>query len=106
MAKPKTFKLEHSSVRLKDVHPEDQCLKEFCTIHNRSKHHMRHLPQNWREDLGIMERICEHGVGHPDPDEFMLSKDIYNSIHGCDGCCTPIRKLIVRKDLRRQGSAN
>jgi hypothetical protein len=30
-----------------------------------------------------MERICDHGVGHPDPDEFMA--DVW--VHGCDGCC-------------------
>jgi hypothetical protein len=31
-----------------------------------------------------MERICSHGVGHPDPDEINTDKT-----HGCDGCCTP-----------------
>ena len=39
---------------------------------------------------GLVEDICEHGVGHPnrlwlqknDPDNKM-----YMSTHGCDGCC-------------------
>jgi hypothetical protein len=43
---------------------------------------MKEWPQNWREDRGIMERICPHGIGHPDPDDPTTDK-----IHGCDGCC-------------------
>lgn len=51
----------------------------------------------------MAERICPHGVGHPDPDsiEWMkrtifqdqdgIKNCIYDmaggSIHGCDGCC-------------------
>ena len=34
-------------------------------------------------DRRIMERICPHGVGHPDPDD-VLNQD---RVHGCDGCC-------------------
>jgi hypothetical protein len=32
-----------------------------------------------------MERICPHGVGHPDPDDVFAT----DTVHGCDGCCTP-----------------
>jgi hypothetical protein len=103
---PNSAVLEHTDTLIYNVHDPLECGKEFCTVHNRSNHHLRSFPQYWREDLGIMERTCPHGVGHPDPDEFMISKEIYLGIHGCDGCCTPIRKLIVRKDLRKQGSAN
>jgi hypothetical protein len=48
-----------------------------------------------------MERICPHGVGHPDPDDLAyrisiakkMGKDTkYLGIHGCDGCCTPPKK--------------
>jgi hypothetical protein len=45
---------------------------------------MRRWPQNWRGDRYLIERICPHGVGHPDPDD--LNPD---TVHGCDGCCTP-----------------
>ena len=79
-------KLEHSTARLSEVHGLGSCAGDFCTIHNRSNHNMRSFPQHWRADRGIMERICPHGVGHPDPDspwEF----DSYMWIHGCDGCC-------------------
>ena len=47
---------------------------------------MRSFPQNWRPDWGgFIERICPHGVGHPDPDQPEV--DIYVYGHGCDGCC-------------------
>lgn len=66
------------------VHSEQKCAGEACCIHNPSDHHMRDWPQSWRSDRRIMERICEHGVGHPDPDE--INPD---TLHGCDGCCIP-----------------
>lgn len=65
-------------------HDELSCRGDYCTLHNRSDHHMRSMPQKWRGDRGIIERICDHGIGHPDPDEISLNK-----VHGCDGCCVP-----------------
>ena len=44
---------------------------------------MRDWPQHFRDDRGIMERICPHGVGHPDPDDYLAG----DGMHGCDGCC-------------------
>ena len=76
--------LENSDVILSRTHWVGQCNGEYCTIHNRSEHHMRSFPQQWRGDAGFMERICEHGVGHPDPDEIIDWPG-----HGCDGCCAP-----------------
>lgn len=66
------------------VHPKGDCVGERCTIHNRSEHHMRSFPQNWRGDRGLMERVCPHGVGHPDPDDILQ-----DTIHGCcqERCC-------------------
>jgi hypothetical protein len=78
-----------------NIHTEEQCEGRPCTIHRPSDHHMRSWPTNWR-DGGVfdikgphMERICPHGVGHPDPDdlEFNLSQGRDYSVHGCDGCC-------------------
>lgn len=94
--------LEHSDIVIHNVHPEDECIGVYCPIHKRSDHHMREYPQYFRADLGILERTCPHGMGHPDPDEYAISKDIYLAIHGCDGCCKPPMKFIVRKDLRKQ----
>jgi hypothetical protein len=66
---------------LRNVHSEERCAGEVCVMHNPSDHHMRDWPYNWRDDRGLMERICPHGVGHPDPD---VRGDL---THGCDGCC-------------------
>jgi len=65
------------------VHSESKCAGEHCVIHNPSNHHMKEWPQNWRPDRQMVERICPHGVGHPDPDEISNDK-----VHGCDGCCS------------------
>lgn len=64
------------------VHEEDVCYGGRCPIHNPSNHALRDAPTHWRDDMRIMERICEHGIGHPDPDGLL---DYY--VHGCDGCC-------------------
>ncbi len=73
------------------THGPDKCSGEHCVIHNPSDHHMRDWPLMWRADRKMMERTCEHGVGHPDPDDMdhkkrTGSKD--DGTHGCDGCCT------------------
>jgi hypothetical protein len=47
---------------------------------------MRAFPQKWRGDKNMMERICPHGIGHPDPDEINLHLPS-RKVHGCDGCC-------------------
>ncbi len=77
------------------VHTENKCAGEHCCIHNPSNHHMKDWPTNWRQDLGIMERMCEHGIGHPDPDALAFVRKTNPKlaealgIHGCDGCCCP-----------------
>lgn len=80
------YTLEHSNVTLMHVHREQDCMGAKCPIHKKSDHHMRTMPQHWRSDRGIVERICEHGVGHPDPDS-PWNADSYEWIHGCCGCC-------------------
>ena len=78
--------LEHSDVVLTATHSIAECRDPQCTLHRRTEHAMRDFPQTWRDDRGIMERTCPHGVGHPDPDG--LSDG--SGVHGCDGCCAPI----------------
>lgn len=80
--------LEHSSQELVNVHSLEDCEGDVCPIHKLTDHSMRSFPQHWRDDRGIMERICSHGVGHPDPDD-VLNED---RVHGCDGCCYDQRK--------------
>lgn len=79
--------LENSDASLM-VHDAGACHGEVCTIHNRTDHHMRSWPQHWRGDRIIMERICPHGIGHPDPDDYMIIKGYDDGVHGCDGCCS------------------
>jgi hypothetical protein len=78
---------------LTNVHDEEGCAGSPCVIHNPSDHRMSGFKLNWRSDRGIFERICPHGVGHPDPDQFEHWASIgasAESIHGCDGCCAEV----------------
>ena len=79
--------LEHTDIYLTGHHI-DHCAGEYCTLHNRSNHSMRSFPQHWRGDRGVMERVCPHGIGHPDPDEYKLFINEWEGVHGCDGCCS------------------
>lgn len=83
--------LERNTLENVDVtlwtHKKDVCDGQYCTIHNRSNHAMRSWPQNWRTDRKIMERVCSHGVGHTDPDDYALFRGWDDGVHACDGCC-------------------
>lgn len=69
--------------KLTNVHESIDCATPgVCTIHSPSNHSMSRYPRKWRTDRGFMERICLHGIGHPDPDE-----NLDEDAHGCDGCC-------------------
>lgn len=80
-------------VEVSQVHDAQVCTGRTCIIHNPSDHHMRdwkvifkHIPAGLH-----MERLCPHGVGHPDPDSVSYFTSIgedHVSVHGCDGCCT------------------
>ena len=71
-----------------NVHSEDLCKGSYCCIHNPSDHKMKDFPLHWRSDRKIMERICEHGTGHPDPDDIRIVNGDDDGIHGCCGCCS------------------
>lgn len=73
-------------------HDPADCEGRPCCIHNPSDHHMKDWPQHWRPDRYLMERTCEHGIGHPDPDHVAYMKSVgkweeADATHGCDGCC-------------------
>lgn len=80
---------------LRGVHAASRCAGRPCVIHNPSDHRMRGWPTNFRTgglfDIkpAHMERMCEHGTGHPDPDDaaFWASRGVDVGVHGCDGCC-------------------
>lgn len=82
------------------VHDFEQCdsarkgAPQGCCVHGPSKHHMVDWPTHWRDDRKLMERICPHGIGHPDPDDIAFKRRHYGdevahteAVHGCDGCC-------------------
>lgn len=80
---------------LTKTHPEaDDCHERGCSVHAPSDHSMREFQTNWRGDRALMERMCEHGVGHPDPDHMAYVREARGvefaegeGVHGCDGCC-------------------
>lgn len=73
--------------RLRHHAPQAYCSP--CPIHAPSGHHMVGWDMLWRNDRGIMERVCVHGVGHPDPDDRKIRLGEDSGVHGCDGCCNP-----------------
>jgi hypothetical protein len=55
--------------RLNNTHAPEACEDRGCGIHDHpSDHPLKDAPMNWRSDRGILERICDHGIGHPDRD--------------------------------------
>ena len=99
---PTTYMLENSTVVLKNVHKESDCVGDTCVIHKKTKHRMRGMPQVWRPDRGIIERRCLHGVGHPDPDS-SFPEGSYAWIHGCCGfaCCVDPK---LREKSKKMGT--
>lgn len=89
-------------VALSNVHPDTACADGPCVIHNPSDHHMRGWSLLFRADKGLMERLCAHGVGHPDPDDMAWhasqARD-WLGVHGCDGCCRTTNSTPRKADL-------
>lgn len=82
------------------THGPVRCHGRACAIHNPG-HHMATWPIVWRADLGLVERLCPHGTGHPDPRsvEWLEQHGIYDlDRHGCDGCCRPPASTTTAKD--------
>ena len=77
-----------------NVHNAIDCEGGHCVIHNPSNHHMVDWPTHWRDDRQLMERICPHGIGHPDPDHIDHLPEherLSASVHGSCGHCLPPR---------------
>jgi hypothetical protein len=82
-------------------HPLENCDGTHCPFHNPSDHVMLDWPMQLRE-TGLIERVCPHGIGHPDPDSAQYFDDTVGSgfgVHGCDGCCVdPLAVLNTKLD--------
>lgn len=80
---------------LVNVHDRALCAGHPCCVHNPTETYLTYgWRQHWRADRQLMERLCRHGVGHPDPDHLdyvRRSRGVdaarTESTHGCDGCC-------------------
>ena len=76
-------------VLLSNVHPVSVCADGPCCLHNPSDHPLRDAPLRWRPGRR-MERVCWHGIGHPDPDDLAhrrASGHPDTAAHACCGCC-------------------
>lgn len=80
-------------------HARKNCSTDlYCPFHDPSMHVMADWPMSLRE-TGLIERICPHGVGHPDPDSAAFIATGYGHpvqtwlTHGCDGCCTAVTRF-------------
>lgn len=73
------------------THSQGKCAGEWCVIHNPSDHPLRDAEMVFRMDrMALVERLCVHGVGHPDPDSvayFEVQGVDGMGVHGCHGCC-------------------
>lgn len=89
----KEFGFVGDGVKLTGLHVEtDDCAAHGCVVHNPTRActaNRDNWPYNWRQDRGLMERVCPHGIGHPDPDTAAFNtrqgREEQN-IHGCCGC--------------------
>lgn len=82
-----TIKLGKTQYR---IHDKETCLG-YCPFHNPSRHKMVKWKMTIRAS-GLVERLCKHGIGHPDPDSLTYFEGLdvkyqYLAVHGCDGCC-------------------
>lgn len=88
------------------VHKREICAGSNCAIHNPSDHTLnkaRIVLRSWSpfsfKPHGFVERICEHGIGHSDPDSVAFYTSIGqegHGMHGCDGCCSGTYEEIQR----------
>lgn len=73
-------------------HYPSECIGDHpCALHDTASNHpLSEAPLFWRSDKGLLERICAHGVGHPDYDSTKYLESIGKDpkdVHACDGCC-------------------
>lgn len=90
------FESPDGTFNLTGVHPEMvECYARGCVVHFPTATDPANAATPpwtyyWREDRAVMERLCPHGLGHPDYDAAAYERRVgrgYNNVHGCDGCC-------------------
>lgn len=86
------------------IHGPAMCVGQPCPFHSPSQHPMTQFKKHLRDDKHfLVERICPHGVGHPDPDSlwFFKSRGLDLSMHGCDGCCGVKKNVKTKTKSKR-----
>lgn len=89
---------EHLGAAIVRTHHISKCAGQTCALHNPSDHPLRDAPLHWRGDRRLMERICAHGIGHPDPDAIAYGLSVGGTdtgAHGCDGCCATTNIVVT-----------
>ncbi|KQR17261.1 hypothetical protein [Cellulomonas sp. Leaf334] len=88
-----------SEVRVQDgvlgTHDPAKCADDDASlIHRPSRHPLQSAPMAWHAELGLLERICGHGIHHPDLDALAYARRTRGTSvgdefaqHDCDGCC-------------------
>lgn len=101
------------------LHSKAQCKEsrragspKFCVIHKPSVHRLTGARQIVRSST-LIEDMCSHGVGHPNPDsaaylnwsESMRKGRTVDHwfVHGCDGCCGSVPEPIEDFDYQVNG---
>lgn len=76
------------------IHGKEGCNGKPCAFHNPTNHHMNSWPLDLNKEKNLLfERVCKHGVRHPDPDSYNYlsslepSKSAELMNHDCDNCC-------------------
>lgn len=84
-------------------HDSEEC-SGSCCLHGSSVYASCKLPRSWRPDLGIIEHVCIHGVGHPCHAALDYMKATRScpdfsgmGVHGCcgRGCCGGLTPMTV-----------
>lgn len=90
----KQIKEEQMKIDGIKVHDKAVC-EPPCPFHAPSDHPLNEAKIHIRVDKAfLVERICEHGIGHDDPDSVAFMKrhgQSWAGVHGCDGCCTGVK---------------
>lgn len=80
-----------TGVDLTNIHPADACEGPFCVVHKPAPGPWDDWDTHWREDWGLMVRICRHDVHHVAIEERMRNPllGMLRDDHpgGCDCPC-------------------
>lgn len=85
----------NGTIRFTNIHRRSACKGRSCIVHNPSDTvaNREDWPYIFREGHagGRIERVCPHGVGHPDDSQVKYLEEVTGEthwgLHGCDGCC-------------------